>query len=515
MYAFSSSKKRLAGQPGDDTQVLPALVLPSTAWAIFAARVMLNIPILATLITFVAWELMPPQVTDGFASPQRYGHLASSTIFYWWGISVGIACFLASIMLQAYGKRPHFRKEGIEGTEPIFSWDAIFELAIFSVSAFGSSFLPAPSNPWVSGEWTSAFITALVSGVAGAVFISLFSYAIINSMRDALSHREFRAFALKCARQCVGMACLFTLLAAYGSMGIQMHELPIVYARWSGSVFTGDPLNCPSEPAAIAALSALPCTVQPLCGFSTWQEACLRVQLAEASRATGVFMINFPITVLVLWGIYTLYSQGLERDGRAAAKDKEKQSLLRRPTFMRHKQIAPSEHQQQPPSSPSGKARNVEKSGPSYSHLFQPQMFLAFALIVKVVFLQLYFTGRFFALGAFLARPTPHGPGTTPIAPGMCYGACTTYLNLYAWVASGVIVSLICNYDRLRELITRLSSRNAELREQEQELRDLKVELQQQRDADVCNYFFVNRGAHLILDPSASESLRLCPCFFL
>ena len=108
-------------------------------------------------------------------------------------------------------------------------------------------------------------------------------------------------------------------------------------------------------------------------------------------------------------------------------------------------------------------------------------------------FLGTYFTGRFFALGAFLARPTPHGPGVRPIAPGMCYGSCTTNLTIYGWGLSGVIVSFACNFDRLRGLLSRLSRRNAELKSQEQELRALEDELHRQSEDGACTYFFVNR----------------------
>ena len=129
----SSSRLNLSGKDRLRNPNVP-LVQPSTASAILAARVILNIPVLSMLVTFVAWEFLPPFRIDGFAAPQRYSHLGSFFVFYYWGVSVGIACFIASMMLQAVGKRPHFRKEGISGTEPIFSWDALLELAIWSAT---------------------------------------------------------------------------------------------------------------------------------------------------------------------------------------------------------------------------------------------------------------------------------------------------------------------------------------------------------------------------------------------
>ena len=213
-------------------------------------------------------------------------------------------------------------------------------------------------------------------------------------------------------------------------MGIQIHELPANYAKWSFSIFSGlEPLLCRNETSAVAELNSLPCTVQPLCGFSTWQEACLRVQLAEASRATQVFLLTFPITVLAFWAVYTMYSHGLgsqvEPSTKQGGKEKERQSLIRRSsiTLKRHTTrrmpIVPSEvdEAEEEPSgrSPStgvrteslrkegvaasrrsrggaaldasgsggsGSGGNQTGGGPSYSHLFQPHMLLAFFLIV-------------------------------------------------------------------------------------------------------------------------------------
>ena len=300
-------------------------VLPSTARAILVARVLLSLPVVGTLLAHIFWIASPASdwgyhVTGGFASPHRPTEFVSSVIFYWWGTMVGATCLVISFLLQAYAKRPQYRLpqylvDGVEETDHIFTWDAIFEMVLWAgcVMACASLQLWSDTFSTVSDKMFNVFVSAVIVTMGLLLFV-MFMYSIINSMREYLSPSAFRAFIVKAAGDCFLLSILFTFISVYGSTSLQTNELPFAYAGALATIVPDElatSLSCPNETAAIAVLEAIPCNVKPLCGFSTWQVACYRIQLANPVRAYYLFGGPlFSIWALVLWACYTLFSQG-------------------------------------------------------------------------------------------------------------------------------------------------------------------------------------------------------------
>lgn len=104
-----------------------------------------------------------------------------------------------------------------------------------------------------------------------------------------------------------------------------------------GAIVDRDALVCQNETAAVAVLDALPCTMSPLCGFDSWQTACFRLQVSEASRAINTFSVAFSVHLLFMWAVLTMYSEGRIRkrsseDRRSRQEDDERSNALERQT---------------------------------------------------------------------------------------------------------------------------------------------------------------------------------------
>ena len=70
---------------------------------------------------------------------------------------------------------------------------------------------------------------------------------------------------------------------------------------YSGSIFPPEGIGCPNQTATTDLINSLPCLRQPLCGMKTWQIACMRIQMAEATRGAYTFTIIFPIHVIFMY----------------------------------------------------------------------------------------------------------------------------------------------------------------------------------------------------------------------
>ena len=384
---------------------------------------------------------------------------------------------------------------GVEETDRIFTWDAIFEMVLWAgcVMACASLQLWSDTFSTVSDKMFNVFVSAVIVTMGLLLFV-MFMYSIINSMREYLSPSAFRAFIVKAAGDCFLLSILFTFISVYGSTSLQTNELPFAYCGNDRAGRVAISLSCPNETAAIAVLEAIPCNVKPLCGFSTWQVACYRIQLANPVRAYYLFGGPlFSIWALVLWACYTLFSQGNANIKAVVPSRRERAPLLRKKKSGGDQ--APNDKVSTPSDATSDGGKDAEKRGPSYSHLFEPHMLLAFLLLLFTGILMIYQLARFFTLSAFLVRPTPAIPDPAPVPPGLCYGSCTTYLSMYTWATCGIIIALLLNYDRLRGLLSRLSRSNEELQKQMADERGQKGDRVAEESAA---YNFVNRD--FILD---------------
>ena len=118
----------------------------ATQRAILVARLVLAIPGPGLLITFIFY-IYHPGLRRGLAQPHPWPSLLSSNCGFYWGAFCGAVCLLASLMLQAYGKKPEYPDARVNGTEPIFSWDAILEMAVWALSTSTASAVTTFGDP--------------------------------------------------------------------------------------------------------------------------------------------------------------------------------------------------------------------------------------------------------------------------------------------------------------------------------------------------------------------------------
>ena len=290
----------------------PILVNESTTRAIRLGHVLCTIPHLATLIVMITWQIMPPQgASSAFVQPIRFTNLLGGGVFYRWGIFVGALCIFISLLIQAYGKLPEYAKEGYLDvddvpitsghTDSILSRDAILEIVVFMLSilfsTLGTTFLdPVTSTGYkVTVTGLAAMMTAI------CVYLIIIGVrTLINSWREGLSHRDFQRWTLQTAREAVWICVFITLFMVYASMVVQAQELPLYYVSYTGSIFPPEGIGCPNQNATTELINSFPCPVQPLCGMRTWQIACMRIQMAESSRAVYLFSVTFPFHVILM-----------------------------------------------------------------------------------------------------------------------------------------------------------------------------------------------------------------------
>lgn len=207
----------------------PRLVNVSTARAIYLGRFLCVLPHFGMLTTIMAWEIMPPMGAQStFVQPIKYTLLLSGGVFYWWGVFLGAFCHFISLLIQAFGKRPEYTKEGYpEGTDKIYSCDAIIELLALVTSCLAANMAPV----WVEPNATVGYkvITTFFTVFAfffGTSACALTTRTIINSCRDALSPRNFQSWSIRTAREMTWISIFTTLFMVYASLVMQSQDLP-------------------------------------------------------------------------------------------------------------------------------------------------------------------------------------------------------------------------------------------------------------------------------------------------
>ena len=384
------------------------VVLPATRRAITIARIIFVLPApaayLGTMITVTGGPMMYP----GLAEPLLWYHSPDFVMFFWLVLFVACNLFLASMLLQAYGKLPEIEQIGVDGTEKIFSIDAIIEmlLVLVTVTAFASHGMI--TNPHMPNEQVLVNVATMIVGIIAVV---LFLKSIINTKRGCLSTEEFKAWTIKQAAVLIfGITpvVMFVIFITHACAGFNV--TPVDLVEWAQSKFESltFSLACTNESVALDAIATLECT-RSLCGFDSWQTACQRAHVAEGNRAIHLFAALFPIHLLLTWAVVVLHSHGLTT-----------------------------------------KHTGTETKS-SYVHLFQPHMLVAGLLLLYVNSLQLYQLARLFLLAFFLMQRHPIDEIIQ--MPGVCYGSCASFVFLLSWIAAWCAIVLILNFDRLRGLV--------------------------------------------------------------
>ena len=297
----------------------------------------------------------------------------------------------------------------------------LFELTFFLVTMVAFACHAELSNEMlVSDRGGFAIIANVITGLLGFVAIFLFVKSIINTKRERLTQDEFKAWAIKQAAVLVlGLGPIIIVVAVYVSINLGYNSMHHAHVDWAGGPFESLSLSltCTNETVALDAIASLECPV-PLCGYDSWQTVCHRVQVSEGLRAFLLFVICFPIHLILMWAVVVLYSHGVVTARGTNAKA-------------------------------------------SYIHLLRPQMLVVGILLLYVNLLELYQLGRIVVLGPFLMY---HERIDKVIKlPGVCYGSCATWVFLGSFGICWITIVLILNFDRFRSLIVAKSERAKEM----------------------------------------------------
>ena len=399
------------------------LVSPATRRAITLARVCFALPAPVAYVSTLIMVAAGPFEYEGLTEPQHWWLMPEYSPLYWAGNFLGGALYFASMLLQAYGKRPEIEQVGVDGTDRIFTWDAIFELTFFIVTMVAFACHAVSSNEMLMSDRRSFLIISnFLMGLVGFVAIFLFVKSIINTKRERLTQDEFKAWAIKQAAVIVlGVAPIIIVVVVYVSINLGYNSMHHAHVDWSGNTFErlSLSLTCANETVALDAIASLECPV-PLCGYDSWQTVCHRAQVSEGIRAFILFVICFPFHLLLMWAVVVLYSHGVVI------------------------------------------ARGTDAKA-SYIHLLHPHMLVVGILLLYVNLLELYQLGRIIVLGPFLMY---HERIDKVIKlPGTCYGSCATWVIVGSFAVSWIAIVLILNFDRFRSLIVAKSERAKEKEE--------------------------------------------------
>ena len=395
------------------------LVPRSTRRAITVARLILALPAPVTFFSWLLTSLDGPKAQRGLVGSFFYYELSWSNPLHWMSVWLGANMYVASILLQSFGKRPEIQQIDVVGTEKIFTWDAITELAIYVTFTIMSSMInmihPSPESKVPPQRSTDLLIGTFAAAGAGCLALYLFIKTIINTKRERLSATAFRAWTVKQAGVLVFGICPFVLVCnSYAA--IVMDHVPMLYfhATPNHNIFEehASTLVCTNESVALAAIANIPdCVSSPhlFCRYDSWQTLCERIHVSEGARAAQIFILWAPLHVTLMWSVITLYSHGI------ATK------------------------------------RDTGESRSSYVHLFQPHMLLVGLLLLYVNLMLLYMLPQFLVLGQFLM--SDHRIDEIIEPPGVCYGRCNDMVRNASFMACWGVIVLILNFDRFRGIL--------------------------------------------------------------
>jgi hypothetical protein len=201
----------------------------ATQRAITVARVLLAAPSPIVMIFFIYYGANPSP-ERGFSRPIRFSNLASMNIVWWWAVGVGGMCHIASVFLQAYGKRPEYPTEGVDGTDRIFSADCLFEMAVWALSVIMSQIVTVMGDDtWTPSDAVVSTLTGALSLLAACGAIVLFMTNLLNMMREILPLRQFRAFVVRQVGILLQLAVVITAIAIYTHAALAEHDMPQAY----------------------------------------------------------------------------------------------------------------------------------------------------------------------------------------------------------------------------------------------------------------------------------------------
>jgi len=392
-------------------------VLPATRRAIRLTRVCLALPAPTAFFGVLAMMAIGPLTFPGLAEPQVWHTTTSYSSVYWLGSILGCCFYMASVLLQAYGKRPEVEQVDVVGTEKIFTWDAILELIFLLSTCVGLACLGVLTNKL---EDNPAFLITMnfVTVIVVFVVITTFLKSIINTKRGHLTTQNFRAWAIKqAAVLSFGVGPLILFFQVFVFIVNSMHPMHHAHVDWSGSIFHSLSTTqvCTNESVTLAAIASIECGEGSgtLCGYDSWQTLCQRVQLAEGIRSNLIFCIAFPAHLVLMWTVIVLYSHGIVT------------------------------------------SRSTGETKASYVHLFRPYMLAAGILLLYANLIEIYQLAQFFALSAFFMQD--HQDKLVKL-PGMCYGQCTTWITV-SFAISWIAIVFILNFERLRSLFSQARER--------------------------------------------------------